>query len=1106
MGLAITRSTTTTAKRSLYTQNITPANSPGQQANNFGPGHLQMHSNINSIEANATPLRGRPPIRQQSMQLQHNTRRLPPIGQHQANSFDVGQIPNSPSQLHNNQAHAPPTSYHQKLLQLQLLHNSNNIDYVRNNIDPNGANNDYQIYGPGSIATTNHYGYYSMRSNLKSAASEFSFIRPNSSDFHAPNSALQPPLPLPPQQGLHIADQRVDVSQQQHSNNRASLVLANNQSLDYENSINGSSRGQYLVQNGSKLIRTSAGEVANNHQALNHGLCDLTSVAAAAPNRDLPLKPNKKRQQLAGNGPHSQKNSSNTLGSSIVHFFRRAFSKRSKRRPKMAESCSSSLGGALDDKFESIQRTRSAFSTSEGTRLDRNEINDQQQSLIKQRHRMIDLIEAFGNKTALDQETYNKLSQQNRVDSAQHLSAMLQQRASIQNELSTSTKLAQYHPQQLVGSPLHKSNSISTSTGLSGLNEMMRLNERQMLMNSQHSPAIGPRNVGPMSSPMVTRSTKVMSANLTPLFNRKEAQEHESGGYFASPRCSANVEHLPRPSSIYGQPSMISSPVSSNARDQRSTDFGSHRSSIHSYHQRSDRGPLNTNIDLRRGHHHQATIKAPFLDTTREVAEEVSSPTTESKAFIDYEPHTRDCNNSDTINEPIPNSYSIRQHHHQRRAIVNPILQSPTMSLIYDNHPMPMGGNTAAYSHYDNHRPIEYQQSMSSMDLSAHSYSHQAKPINLHLEDLQHGGNQNRGDAILSPVAANRGSKVRQSFNISNHTSAFATPSHRNMRFSQQQSNNLPDGPYLLEMDKNHLDHVKPAAIVAPSTPPSHLRNQESNYASRVAVESTNQFNPYSQSGSRPNSMMKPSPIKTSHQPNTHYQQSPLVNRQTRVLKRGDGVQTTVIHPEQFARNGTQPEAVVNIVGAPGVNLEPSLAHSLLRGTNINAFESSASGLHMDSSRANSNTKTFLVSSRLSKTISESPTDVGMSNIKQNGVMPDAGKTECQQLKQEDESSSRSTSSGTEPSTSTSSSAQSNPSTKRRGTKDSGARSFRLDKGDCDGRGVKADRKESSSRSSNDSRRRGSSTDHSDEHSSQAESFDEPPPGGRKWVTSKLVQ
>jgi hypothetical protein len=921
-------------------------------------------------------------------------------------------------------------------------------------------------------------------SNLKSAASEFFFIRPNSSEFHPSKPKL-----LPSQ--AHLVEHHDNISQLHRQNNRASLLLAHNHSLDHDSYRGGpTTSGQQSIHDQS-IIRGNTATRLSSHQSFN-GFYDL-----AGSNQDFPIKPYKKRQQLTGHKSQPQKKPTSTFGSSIVHFFRRVFSKRSKRKAKLAESCSTSLGDAVDDKFESIQRARSAFSTTDGARLDRTIIAEQQQSATKQSQRMIDLIEAFANKTAVNQEAYDKLPDLNVNQTPQRLST-IQQILITQNDAGRPKNIAQRHLHQSIGSPLHKSNSISTSTGLSGLNEMMRMNELHMMMNGQNSPVLfGPRN-GPTSLPMITsdRSTKVMSANLTPLYNRKEFHDHEVRN-FASPRRSTNLEHLPRPSSIYGQPSMIASPISSNVRDFRAGYFGSYRNSIHSYHQRYDWNAMNHGNDLRRLH---PTIKAPILDTTCEVAEEVSSPTTESKTFIDYgsninrQPVSIDYQDkSKVINESMPKTKPIQQ---QRRAIVNPILQSPTVSLIYDNHPMPMSsGGGGAYSHYDNHRPIEYQQSMSSMDLSMHSYP---KNPGMDVEDSIRRDNNNNFNAIISPLISNRNSKVRQSYHLSNHTNALVTPSHRNSRLPQLQMNHKSS--YSPDMEKNLFNHVKPAAMISPSNS-SILHAQDLSYTPLHSATGSSlinhSYNPYSQSSAVPNAIVKPSPIKIQQQTYSHYQQSPLVNRQTRVINRGDGVQATITCHEPNFSNG-HPEAVINIAGAPDLNVEPSLGQSLLRGTNINAPEASAAELQTGSSGDNTNSKTFTVaSSRLSKTVGD-----------EESTAEEARSVNSSRVRQEkskhDDSLSRSTSSGTDP-TSTSSSSKSDLTDKESGSNKSGKKISRFGKSNRSTSSVTG-RKNPPSRSSGEDRRRGSSTDHSDELSIHVESFDELAPEERNWVVSKLTQ
>lgn len=172
------------------------------------------------IESTVTPLRG-PLLRHQSLAAapsgrQQQTTRLAPIpiarvapnsrpstsfeldssspssrlksdinsncNQNNNNNNDNDMASNSNSNCNGNNNWDP--SSHRKLLHLQFLtRNNNNNNNNSNNNNNHGSQDHYQIY-EGADTSFQHYGhlsgaaYSSTRSNLKSAASEFSFIRP----------------------------------------------------------------------------------------------------------------------------------------------------------------------------------------------------------------------------------------------------------------------------------------------------------------------------------------------------------------------------------------------------------------------------------------------------------------------------------------------------------------------------------------------------------------------------------------------------------------------------------------------------------------------------------------------------------------------------------------------------------------------------------------------------------------------------------------------------------------------------------------------------------------------------------------------------------------
>lgn len=947
------------AQRSLYAQHIMP-NSNEQESTAAYNSRKQM---IN-IESTVTPIR-----RHQSIQgtpsssgQMRSSRPFPVPGGFQTTSLD---LPNPPpiSPMVANQGTPHITSYQQKLLQLQLLHNSNNVDYIRNN---GSDTNDYQVYG------SNYYGYSSMRSNLKSAASEFSFIRPYSANRN--QSTL--PHQHHQQQLLHLQQNALDNSNNQHGNVHPMRTSFNASSKGAANvQVVGDSNNNCLSPLTKQfLVNPVTGERIINQGAFVHG-----DPVPIPPMRELPLKPNKKRQTqnpssngAIGDDLNSGSNlpKSSSLTSSIACFFRRAFSRRSKKgskrqRSRLAESCSSSLG-AFEDGVTVVPVVPSAFSTGSksvdghiNNNKDFNNNNSHQQTVQQQSQRMVDMIEAFTNNRGLANPAYIEQAAMVQSDAIRS-----QQYSAFNVDFNAAPRLPAAPPlpstpNQLrrnvnhFGSPMHKSNSICATMGLSLVNNNNNNINNHRRVFPQDNGLMGPGSEK-SESPMLMRSTKVMSAHLTPLMLQRDPIDPNAGPnhqFILSPR-NSKLDQMPRPSSIYGQPSMISSPIMS--RDERNN-FGAHRNSLHNHQFRDNTNNISSNaasgFEMRR---YNQMMKAPFLDTTREVAEELASPNAEVPNDLDQaraqamadnrSPQTgRYFIKRDYTFDVINGSPSMRQHH--QAAVVNPILQSPTMDTIYDNHPMLKTAELSTYSHYDNH---QVQSPSTAQRLPSNSMS----SLKTQFIIRQQTQTDDQPSSLEDQYSGRRlmGAKP-QSY----------TPSRQSRLIDA--SERLPTVADMMMSNK------KPSAIVAPSNP---------NHATQIGIRSDsnlmndqhlnrmhNPQSPLIQSQSR-----SPMMSRRAHPQQSHYQQSPLVSQQNRVLSKGDGTQATIIGNSGDPNRHQIGQTAVSIAGAPGINLEPSLAASLLRGTNIDAYETAT----FDRGPAcdEPNTKTFLVSTRLSKSIASS--------------------------------------------------------------------------------------------------------------------------------------
>ena len=1062
------------------------------------------------LESTVTPLRVTPFQRQHSIQP-HKLRPLPPIGGLHAASFDVPlQLPGANQRAGPAESgQLPATSYQHKLLQLQQLHQQN-----QRAAQANGDDNDYQIYGPESIATTNHYGYYSMRSNLKSAASEFSFIRPSSSGFQAAppqQQQAQSTLPHPQDQSFLLDSRATQLPVQPRPimpphytgsiQRRGPQSDRNNNSISYAHQ-----EQQQHPLAGQFLVHPTTGErlIADFPPPTEAGGFEVADLIG--PSRQLPLKPNKRRTV-------SETTASGSLASSIVCFFRRAFSrqsKRSNRNQKLPESCSSSLGAFDDGSYLApnvqlvVQSALSAGSQSAE--------HEARRGQSMQSARMVDMIEAITNKTNL-------------IESAQQQQRMGGARPSMSfygspRQVVQASRQGGFVQRNQFGAPLHKSNSISTSMGLSNVHDEHLQLYRQNKQLPSHYYDNEPTVANGIESPMMSRSTKVMSANLTPLFARREQLLDEKQQQLVmSPRLNAGrAEHLPRPSSIYGQPSMTGNGcggTSSPAIGDRSN-FGLHRSSLH-----KQRGGQNPSFELRR---HQMLMKVPFLDPTCEVAEEVSTPLgDESKAFVDYEQFNRLADGSGAAISSPRASDRFQHQQQQRQAVVNPILQSSTMDTIYDNHPLlnrVRNEMATSYSHYDNHHNLQMELRNSS---AIDRLSPAPKLINSAGETLL--------DSPQSLYRANMMNLHHQQQLQQQLQQQHSTPSHPGPRSS------AANGGGRFTVADMMLANGKPAAIVAPTTPNHHQllaystssNSNESQYSKRNP--SQQQRSSLMQSTASP--MSSPRLLGQQHQQqhSGHYQQSPLVSRQSRVMNRPDGVQATIVGSAGGELVTNQP--VVNIAGAPGINLEPSLAASLLRGTNIDAYECSTSGRPKSGL---SNSKTFLVSTRLSKSMAsdgqqQSAPEEGLVSplSSANAVDLATGNLELSPLRSSrDELSSGSRSASSSHSSRTTSNSMKAPSASSAATTTSSQEEDEQQKphrrrrcNENDGKRVETRASEATRSSSNNGGRRGShasssesrsaksrgqssSTEHSGETNSRSASLDEP--DERNWITSKLAQ
>lgn len=914
------------------------------------------------IESTVTPSRG-PMTRHNHNHrslLQQSQRIRPPFApiREPNASFDGATTNSVPQQLPNGQENL---SCRGKLQQLRLLHNSNSVDYVRGH-NPIGGN-ESDIYGGPNSFDYGYVGYSSMRSNLKSAASEFSFIRPASGLLV---QASQSTLPNKHRANWRLAGDRVASSNQQPM--RPAMVLANEsdhhqlqrhqtQDDSNNNSIILSAGQQVIVSNRQALVNQAANGILNHsHQPQifngidgNANLMAVSEIKMSPLMRELPMKPHKRRLNVA---KESEIPKSSSLTSSIASFFRRAFAGRSKRRSKkrsneLSDVCSTSLS-AFEDKFSAANglEVRSAFSTGGKSADGQHDMNVRK--LAVQSPRMVDMIEAFHNKTqaaqaALEAVNITATTGPPLPPTPRPNESSMRERQRLVDVTRAGNQIRESLNQ--FSSPLHKSSSMSTSMGFSQAAEAQNheqfrnlLYDNEVLLQNESNGLFSRCSESPM---MNNRSAKVMSANLTPILSLRGnliSSDDNSDHFNRQRQNHSRLEHIPRPSSIYGQPSLISPIMSHDERANMNSQFGSHRNSMHS--QMRDRSSSQTqnniiSLDFRR---QPALIKATQLDPTKEVCEDLASPTSETKLVIkenyDLNSPVRMSDSPQVMRKgrdivtASPSTDRLMKPRRQA-AIVNPIPQSPTVQTIYDNHPMLQAqtdqrtsGQVVA-SHYDNHNGLIMTGSLRRIHGQSDGNS---------VRDYNPGGGVLTRRSLLStpprPDSSNQSNSIHE---IDPYT----------IRMLNDVPVMTPARRYQVEHDepRSERGYRKPSEFVAPM-----MSSVNGSYRD-------NAHNSISQSPNHSSQLM--SPMLPRRQVN-QLKQSPLISQNIILDER-----TRVARP------------VINIAGAPGINLDPSLAASLLQGTQIDAYENSAFLDDHASGESKGNSKTFLISDRLSKSMSQ---------------------------------------------------------------------------------------------------------------------------------------
>lgn len=817
--------------------------------------------------------------------------------------------------------------YREKLMELQMMHADANYGKLGADSDVYGGN-DFQLYQTSNnISAHNNgtnYGYGSMRSNLKSAKNEFAFYRPESTKGYLQDYRRMPhhqsTLPRKP-----FRDDLLPSSTNFQSPNsspsflqsamkqRASLIL------DINNGNRSSLPRTYVDQDTSSPLQSASVVVNKSHQQfINNTNNDESISERSTSNRELPIKPNRKPNNQRAK---DQIKSSSTLKSSIIQFFRYAFwsSKRKSKHKRnksvrSAGSCASSLC-AYDDGVGFVPIIPSAFSTGGKSIAARKQEVDAME--VSQQLRVVDMIEAFASDQVEQQhhqhqqpkfknQKHKKLNSTvvTTNDRMKHVEMKSHKSTVLQNN-----NIRQHFNQ--FGSPLHKSNSISTTMSTTNsLKDTDNLQRISMLARCHESKGL-------IASPMLSRRLDVNLITESP--NRYNK--------------SASNNRLPRPSSMYGQPSMM---FSHSPSRNDCTEFASqsNRNSIHGILLDHTSGNDMVPIDQVQG----------LLDTHDQKTGLERNNNCELNEQYDLTNDFSDLDNMIALQQKqqffdnLHSRYSKQQN--TRKAVVNPIQQSPILDSIYDNH-------VPSFRHnYDNMND-QYR------NTNSQSYYDNGTLVDQQTSNAIHMSMQSGTAFDTTP------SKVFQSGYVSNHHSD---------KVNGNSNDNLSKN---CEMNQSRIYYnKKPSAVIAPSTP-NHIRHD-----SNLSMI--------------PNSAR--SPLANRRAMQTNYQQSPLC-RQTRVLNKANGLQTTIIGEERIEGSSNTPDGVIeqkviNIAGAPGVNLDPSLAASLLKGTNIDVYETSTfKKSSKQSGELVTNEKAFVVSRRLGQNASDNNSNADNNHDRKSQII-----------------------------------------------------------------------------------------------------------------------
>lgn len=837
-----------------------------------------------------------------------------------------------------------------------LLHHQNTLSRF---IDTNAAI--YTLSNQNMLVSSNSnpYGdYSSARSALKSATSEFSFIRPNSpmlSTLPHSSRSMQFKQQLQQQQQQQQQDHEQEQQQyhetipEQHiltADGQHKTTILTNENLGVRSS--GMDQQQALVSLPPMTMLDV--NLATNESNIGDFL--------APPSRELPMKPNQKRASKKS----MQKSSS--LSSSIANFFGRAFTRsRSSSRKQSRNKTGTTLHNkdnivvgifdetnlsyapiiAQQNNISNPDSDKSICQISNHQQSPPFQQQQKQQYLQQQPQKMVDMIKAFTDQTMpngqddlceqeqLHQEVHQQIQTHqnpptlmaNLEKHRSHYSrpqAIAEFAASVHNQNSpiVNPAISNNNSNRILMSPMHKSNSVIAGSG-GNLTQIDLING---LLD--HRSSYNPININ--------------GGDQHPQINAANGNFPPRSSYDRSPvsfiRRHPTVCSPSRPSSIYGQPSLVSQPGSLIDRPF----FGNHRNSLH--HVRDGTGNL--------------VMMMPSLDTTREVAENIASPTSPIKSPL------KQANSNNNIKISNHGHYDHGSNHHldhNRRssqidptncAVVSPFHQSPTLNNIYDNHPGLMRPPDNFL--YDNQASL-YISSKVSDSMPSHLFM----AANSNNSNNNINNNNSSNNNFNSNQMHIDGDPYRR-------TSHYL-PGSVNLPGTRQSSASIHEANLHRNSQSNiTANMIKPSAIVTPNSPKSHYQhlNDYQIPSNNAPIRSSLEHQIYKPSTSRSMSPGVISPLVGRR--NSNYQQSPLVTRSTRA---SDHVS---ISPS------------INLVGAPGVKLDPNLAASLLvtpnglrtdliDNTMIRNQNMHLGGSHNVSDGNDSRNKTFLVSTRLTKSL-----------------------------------------------------------------------------------------------------------------------------------------